>query len=105
MTDHVERPEAPRWLLEPPAPGAIHVYLNVGREAALPPAFLERLDALLRAIERDDTSGYRFGESCEGRCTGFTSNPCWTYEACPALTCASKLCQPYTCRIQGFTLR
>jgi hypothetical protein len=83
----------------------IHIHLQAGDEASLPPGFVEAFDALLRSLEGGDVSGYRLGTGCDPfSCTGHTDNPCFQYRTCPTLTspCAAKLCMPYTCRVELF---
>lgn len=89
-----------RWLLTPPAPGEIHLHVDVGREARLTPEVRLALNDLLRTLEGEDVEGFRLrlGESC----TGYYSGPCFQLQACPdftAPTCVAYHCQPLSCRI------
>jgi hypothetical protein len=95
-----ERSEALRWLLQPPGPGEIHFYVDVGQDTTLTPEVRQALNDLLRTMEGQDVAGFRLRVS--DSCTGYYSGPCFSLAACPDYTqdpCAAYHCQPLTCRV------
>lgn len=94
-----ERSEELRWLLQPPAPGTVHIHVDVPEGAELTPEAMTALDALIRALSgpEPEVSGYG---TCVLKC-----GPKYSFRP----TCASDLRCPsgYSCKISvtgGFTL-
>src|SRR5438046_10703823 len=50
MASQSEPPEDLRWLLEPPAPGEVHLHVAVGEGAQLTPELQEALEQLLSRL-------------------------------------------------------
>lgn len=60
MASQPEPPEDLRWLLEPPAPGEVHVHVAVGEGAQLTPEVREAIEQLLTRLHEaeSDVSGF-----------------------------------------------
>jgi len=58
MTDESTSGEGIRWLLEPPAPGEVRLYIAADAQAQLTPQVREALDRLVEALEAEDVQGF-----------------------------------------------
>ena len=79
-----------RWLLEPPAPGTVHIKVAVGSEVELSPEARAALETLMSSLEESEVSGFVMSscgvhETCApayGRCQPFEAYPCMWYTQC-----------------------
>jgi hypothetical protein len=86
-----------RWLLEPPAPGAIQLHIAVGEGTELTPEAREAIDNLVRMIQRDDTRGFAAGPrltmaaDCDINCLPLSrchpEYTCMTKDTCHIIPC------------------
>jgi hypothetical protein len=96
MTNEPESQDL-RWLLEPPAPGAVQIHIAVGEGTELTPEAREAIDNLLRMFQASETEGYAAGprltmaSSCDINCLILS-------RCHPEYTCMSKdSCQIIPC--------
>jgi hypothetical protein len=73
----------PTWLVEPPGPGEVHVYVTTGEGASLSDGAREALEELIQELQRGETEG-------------FAPLPpdCPSFSDCSPYTCTLKTCQP-----------
>jgi hypothetical protein len=73
----------PIWLMEPPEPGEVHVYVKVGEGAELSAGAREALEELIQELQRSETEG-------------FAPLPpdCPSFKACMPYSCGLETCQP-----------
>ncbi len=73
------------WIVEPPAPGQISLYLAFGNEVQLTSEQEEALNGLIHALETADAEVTGFAPKCpkQGTCAKLTCTPV----NCPNLSC------------------
>jgi hypothetical protein len=95
MADQSNREESIRWLLEPPEPGVIHYYLEVGEGAEVTPEFRAAFEQLLSSLDPGaEVSGHT--------CNALTIKNCLTKLSCGGFSypgCDGHWCAQHTCRI------
>jgi hypothetical protein len=93
MADDPDATDDGNWLLEPPAPGRLHVHIEVGSDVDLSPEARGAIERLMTQIQDDEVMGFEIAcgglsacgtYSCDlGRCTPLTKQPnCWAYVHC-----------------------
>jgi hypothetical protein len=99
MANQPEGQEDLRWLLEPPAPGAIKLYIAVGEGTELTPEARDAIETLTRMLEEQDTQGFAAGPrltaagSCSinclilARCNPEYQTPCAMKDVCNIIPC------------------
>jgi hypothetical protein len=63
-----------RWLLEPPAPGKVHLHIAVGEGVELSPEVQRAIEGLARALVEPEVAGHAL-RGCEIVCSPFSSTP------------------------------
>jgi hypothetical protein len=66
MTSESGGEERIQWLLEPPAPGTLHLDIAVGEGTELTPEIRAALDNLISALSHTDVAGY--SDTCYPKC-------------------------------------
>lgn len=71
MTDGHDPTGSGSWLLEPPAPGQIHVHIEVGSDVDLSPEARAAIEKIMEQIQDDEVTG--FAQKCGSlnACTGY----------------------------------
>jgi hypothetical protein len=99
LTNQPESQDDLRWLLEPPAPGSIKLYIAVGEGTELTPEGREAIDNLMRMLQADDTQGFAAGPrltmsaGCDincgilSRCNPEYQTPCFSKDVCNIIPC------------------
>lgn len=99
MTSEREPTEEMRWLLEPPAPGTINLYIAVGEGTELTPEVREAVENLMRALQEAEVRGQEMGGrptragecgwNCVilGRCAPEYTTPCANKDVCHIVPC------------------
>jgi len=77
-------PEDSTWVVQPPEPRQLQIYIAVGDGVELDEEQRAALEALVRAFEERDVEGFAFGADCPTVSTSCTIRPC------------ANLCSPYT---------
>ena len=80
MASQSEPPEDLRWLLEPPAPGEVHLHVAVGEGAQLTPELQEALEQLLSRLHETE---FEVSSYCRLiTCDSLATQPCWWRGTC-----------------------
>lgn len=69
------------WLMEPPAPGEVQVYVKAGEGVELSPEARRALETLMMELQRSEVEGFE-GPDCPG------------YWDCYPYSCTLKKCTP-----------
>ncbi len=80
MASQAEPPEDLRWLLEPPAPGEVHLHVAVGEGAQLSPELQEALEQLLSRLHETEFEVSAFCRLIT--CGALSTHPCWWRGTC-----------------------
>jgi hypothetical protein len=91
-----------RWLLEPPAPGGMHLHIDISPDATVTPDLRAALDQLTRALV-----AYEEVEGFSKTCMPFSGCPVrgCNLGACPSQQCVGRTTcdiQPPSCNAPGF---
>jgi hypothetical protein len=74
MTSDTGGNDEPRWLLEPPSAGQVHIRVAVGEGVELTPEVREALEQLARALGEDDVQGFLLSAfACDAVCEGLVN--------------------------------
>lgn len=94
-----EGPSDSNWLLSPPAPGQIHVHIEMGSEVELSPEARAAIETLVSRIQDDEVSGFMQGCKSLDNCTSFHC----TLGKCTPLDRKGPNCEAYVhCAIADF---
>jgi len=69
----------PRWLLQPPPPGQVHLHIAIGEGVELSPEVKQAIEALARALSSEPEVT---GHACMIGCGEYSSSPCRQYDIC-----------------------
>lgn len=91
MVDEADKPEQPRWLVEPPAPHEMHLYIETGDRVEITPEIQAALEQFLLLVRGGDVRGFAADPKCtdkfysctpEAKCEWETQRPCFADYHC-----------------------
>jgi hypothetical protein len=95
MADAAEREQEPRWLIGPPDPNEILLYIAAGDDVPADQAIRQALDRLLAALQAQEVEGYA---RCFPRCGDL--NSCSDFSCSPLHNCTQLLRIPCVARME-----